>query len=146
MSGKKIDELMQLWACTLEEGQDPPFAGRDHLYDSLDSIRCNVQEWEHFTISFDGEMPAGPLPSWMIREYEVFFRDPRKVLHSQIGNPDFKHDMDYIPKRVYNERGKRQYKDFMTGEWVWAQAVCRTYMLSTSHWPPCFITMLMLLT
>ncbi|CDO70545.1 hypothetical protein BN946_scf184573.g13 [Trametes cinnabarina] len=122
MSGTRIDELMQLWACSLDEGQEPPFAGRVHMYDTFDGIPVGEAPWDHFSISFNGTPPPGPLPSWMIREYEVFFRDPRKVLHNQIGNPDFKDDFDYVPKRMYNDTGKRKYKDFMSGEWVWAQA------------------------
>ncbi|KAI0692032.1 hypothetical protein C8T65DRAFT_699649 [Cerioporus squamosus] len=139
MSGKKINELMQLWACTLKEDQDPPFAGRAELYETLDKIRCGVAPWEHFSIRYNGELPSGPVPSWMIKEYEVYFYDPRQVLHAQIGNPDFKDDMDYVgtfrrytgckddvptyvPKRVYSDTGKCKYKDFMTGDWAWAQA------------------------
>ncbi len=125
MSGQKIDELMQLWACTLAEGQDPPFAGRHHLYDTVDDIRVlfgNIK-WDNFSVTYNGELPQGPLPSWMVREYEIFFRDPREVLHMQLGNPDFKDDMDYIPKRIFNDRGKRKYKDFMSGDWAWDQAV-----------------------
>ena len=66
MSGKKIDELMQLWACTLEESQDPPFAGRTHLYDTIDAIKNGDVPWQRFSISWNGAIGAGPLPSWQV--------------------------------------------------------------------------------
>ena len=140
MSGKRIDELMQLWACTLDEDQDPPFAGRAHMYDTFEEIPVGEARWERFAITFNGTPPPGPLASWMVREYEVFFRDPRKVLHNQLGNPNFKDDLDYIPQRTYNNAGKRKYQDFMSGEWAWAQAVCTIFLLSMSLLYPDAIT------
>lgn len=165
MSGKKIDDLMQLWACTLENDKDPPFTGHSHMYDIIDSIKNGDVPWQRFSISWNGPMAAGPMPSWQvsslssahhsvspcirrspfppharcivcsktvqlltkphyqIREYEVFFRDPRLILHNQIGNPDYVNDIDYIPQRVTID-GSRVYQNFMSGDWIWSQAVC----------------------
>ncbi|KAI0739153.1 hypothetical protein C8Q80DRAFT_1222339 [Daedaleopsis nitida] len=125
MSGKKIDELMQILACFFNEGQDPPFAGRADLYDHIQLIESGEPDWEHFSIVHNGPMvdpPHARIPAWKIKEYTVFFRDPRQVLHNQMANPDFQHDSDYVPKRVYNEKGQRVYKDFASGDWVWGQA------------------------
>ncbi|PSR97181.1 hypothetical protein PHLCEN_2v4359 [Hermanssonia centrifuga] len=30
--------------------------------------------------------------------------------------------MDFSPKRVFGKAGKRQYRDFMSGNWAWSQA------------------------
>ncbi len=125
MSGKKIDELMQLWACTLDDDKDPPFAGHTHMYDTIDAISQGDVPWQRFSISWNGALSDGPLPSWQIWEYEVFFRDPRLVLHNQLGNAEYDKDIDYVPKRVMID-GQRQLKDFMSADWVWTQAVIHT--------------------
>ncbi len=72
MSGKKIDELMQLWACTLEDDKEPP-SGCAHMYDTIGAITHGDVPWQRFSISWNGPLPEGVLPSWQIREYEVFF-------------------------------------------------------------------------
>jgi hypothetical protein len=45
-------------------------------------------------------------------------------LEGQLGNRDFKTELDYSPKQVFGKNGKWQYSDFMSGNWVWDQAVC----------------------
>ncbi|CDO78171.1 hypothetical protein BN946_scf184918.g2 [Trametes cinnabarina] len=122
MSGSKIDELMQLWACTLPPDHDPPFANHEHLYAMIDAISLGEVPWQTFSITYNGPVPDGPMPSWMVREYDVWFRDPRLVLHNQYSNPDFAGHMDWSPKRLHLGDGKRQYKDFMSGDWAWEQA------------------------
>ncbi|KAF8954136.1 hypothetical protein BDZ97DRAFT_1928684 [Flammula alnicola] len=57
----------------------------------------------------------------MDQKFEVWFRDVLQVLENQIGNPDFKGEMDYAPKRVSRNR-KRWYRDLMSGNWSWEQA------------------------
>lgn len=127
MSGKKIDQLMQLWSCTLPEDVDPPFASKAHLYDTLDSIPLGDVSWEDFSVTYNGRLPEGPLPPWMVREYEVLLRNPVDVVRGLLSNPDFHGSVDYIPKKVFNKAGKRELKNFMSGDWAWLQAVCARY-------------------
>ncbi|KAI0830203.1 hypothetical protein BC628DRAFT_1313730, partial [Trametes gibbosa] len=48
-------------------------------------------------------------------------RSLHHVLHAQVSNPNFAHDIDFAPKQVF--RGdEREYKDFMLGEWAWNEA------------------------
>lgn len=129
MSGGKIDELMQLWACTLPEDLDPPFANHHHLYDTIDASSQGEVPWQSFSVTYNGDIPNGAMPSWMVREYDVWFRDPRQVLRNQIGNPDFSGAYDHTPKRVFLANGQRQYKDFMSGDWAWNQAVCDRFAM-----------------
>ncbi|KAI0632415.1 hypothetical protein C8Q77DRAFT_1218797 [Trametes polyzona] len=121
MSGAKISELMQLWAATLPPDQDPPFADDKHMYDTIDSIPLADMPWQAFVVTYVGPRPDGDVPSWMDREYTVWYRCPRRVLHAQLGNPDFADTMDYTPKRVF-QGDHREYKDFMSGDWAWRQA------------------------
>ena len=78
LSGKKIDELMQLWSCTLPEDQDPPFAGHSHLYHTIDSIQFGDVPWQRLFIKYQGpSLHSGyMIPSWMIYEYDIWFRNP----------------------------------------------------------------------
>ncbi|KAH9857837.1 hypothetical protein C2E23DRAFT_865564 [Lenzites betulinus] len=122
MSGSKIDELMQLWACTLPEDEDPPFVSHQHLYATIDAISSGDVPWQTFSVSYNGAIPLGVTPSWMSREYDVWFRDPRLVLRNQYSNRDFASDIDYAPKRLILANGKRQYRDFMSGDWAWNEA------------------------
>jgi len=58
----------------------------------------------------------------MTAKYQVWFRDPRKVIRNILANPDLVNDIDYIPYRDF-EDGKRRYCDFMSGDWAWKQCV-----------------------
>ncbi|KAF7796680.1 hypothetical protein EIP86_007863 [Pleurotus ostreatoroseus] len=122
MSASRIDELMQLWASTLPPGFRPPFADSGDLYNAIDSIGVGEVPWQCFVVTYTGPRPAENVPAWMDAEFEVWFRCPRAILRNQIGNPDFAQEMDYAPKQVYDGNNKRQYKDFMSGNWVWRQA------------------------
>ncbi|KAI0054850.1 hypothetical protein BV25DRAFT_1873266 [Artomyces pyxidatus] len=122
MSGAKIDELMGLWAATLPEDQDPPFADHKDLYETIDDTPLGGVKWESFTVSYTGVVPDVNPPAWMSDEYTVWYRCPRQVLLNQLSNPDFAHEMDYTPKQVYGTNNKREYKDFMSGNWAWKQA------------------------
>ncbi|KAH9851016.1 hypothetical protein C2E23DRAFT_733502 [Lenzites betulinus] len=121
MSAGHINELMQLWASTLPPGQDPPFANARDLYESIDNIPLGDIPWQEFRITYTGDRPDDNVPPWMLREYTVWFRCPRRVLHTQVGNADFANDMDYTPKQVFHG-DQREYKDFMSGDWCWQQA------------------------
>ncbi|KAF7292191.1 hypothetical protein MIND_01246400 [Mycena indigotica] len=61
-------------------------------------------------------------PSWKRKSYRVYHHDARKIMHRQLGNPDFKNELDYAPKQVYDADGGRVYQDFMSGQWAWRQA------------------------
>ncbi|KAF5368711.1 hypothetical protein D9615_010296 [Tricholomella constricta] len=127
MSGKKIDELMDIWAAfqhsdELDDSR-PPFANSKDLYDTIDAIETGDVAWQSFSVQYDGELPEGLTPpTWKTSKFEVWFRDPLTVLEGQLGNRDFNSELDYSPKRIYGKNGKRQYSDFMSGNWAWDQA------------------------
>lgn len=125
MSAKDIDKLLQLWAATLPDDQDPPFADHGDLYSTIDATALGDVPWESFSVTYDGDLPEdGPVEAWKQAEYKVYFRDPRLVLHNQLANADFKDESDWAPKQVFDTGGKREYCDFMSGNWAWGQAVC----------------------
>lgn len=124
MSAGKVDELMDIWAATVaRHGEDPPFTNHRHLQAKIDSISLGHVPWQSFTCSYQGELPqiTNP-PDWMKKKHNVWFRDPRQVVHNILSNPDFNGQIDYIPFQEFGD-GKRQWSDFMSGDWPWKQAV-----------------------
>ena len=123
MSAGNINELLELWAATLPEDQDPPFVNKQDLYDTIDNIEIGDAPWKSFSVSFNGDLHEGDTTSWKHATYDVWYRDPRTVLHNQLKSRDFASEMDFAPKEVRDENDKRRYTDFMSGDWAWRQAV-----------------------
>lgn len=131
MSAGNITTLMDIWAELNGRDHDdpnPPFDKSKDLYDTIDAIPFGDVPWQGFSVKYSGEIPANP-PSWMMKSYEVWFRDPLKVMESQIGNRDFDGKIDYAPKQVRGKNGRRQFCDLMSGDWAWEQAVCNYWFL-----------------
>ncbi|KAF6751439.1 hypothetical protein DFP72DRAFT_991344 [Ephemerocybe angulata] len=122
MSAGNINYLMTLWNAYQQQSSEPPYGGAKSLYSTIDSIPYGNIPWEGFKVKYDGELPAGDVPTWMTQEYEVWFRNPLDVMEAQLANPEFAHDIDYAAKEVKSRDGKRQYIDLMSGEWAWEQS------------------------
>ena len=63
----------------------------------------------------------------MTSAHDVWFRDPHLVVRNMIDNPNYGDQFDSAPTQTFNSKGHRQYQDFMTGDWVWEEAVCFYY-------------------
>ncbi|PBL04023.1 hypothetical protein ARMGADRAFT_912473, partial [Armillaria gallica] len=122
MPAGQLNDLLQIWCSTMQNGTDPPLANTDDLYQTIDATTIGSVPWESFTISYSGDMGPGEPPSWKTAEYEVFYRDPHAILLNQLSNQDFAAEMDFAPKRVTDAQGKCHYQDFMSGNWAWRQA------------------------
>ena len=64
----------------------------------------------------------------MTTEYTIWYRNPQRLFHNMLGNPEFAGHIDYAPLRQFSpsEDGDelvREYENFMSGDWVWKQAV-----------------------
>jgi hypothetical protein len=127
MAGKKVVELMDIWAAYNQSAWpdfDPPFASAQDLYETIDSTDVGGISWQAFSVQFNGAVTDNSeLPGWKTQTYEVWFRDPLKIAEAQISNKDFHREMDYSPKREFSRSGRRQFSDFMSGNWAWNQAV-----------------------
>lgn len=120
MSGNHIDKLMSLWNA---HSSTSPFADHQHLYSTIDATPLADIEWRAFTVTYTGPRPDGEVPAWMEVEYTVYYRCPRQVLHAQLGNRKLHGEIDYTPKKIYRGH-ERVLENFMSGDWVWTQAVC----------------------
>ncbi|KAJ7312726.1 hypothetical protein DFH08DRAFT_791300 [Mycena albidolilacea] len=121
MSAGAIDELMQNWA-SRDDAPDPPFADHKDLYSTIDATGLSHVPWQSFEVSYNQPVAVDDTTPWKRKSYTVYFRDPHLILQQQLANPDFKHDMDFAPKRVFAADGTREYMDFMSGNWAWRQA------------------------
>jgi hypothetical protein len=123
MPGAQIDVLFDLWAASGDDGTEPPFASHNDLYETIDSIPLGDLPWTCFTVKYNGCLPDGEVPPWMTADYEVWCRDVRMLLRSQLANPDFNGQIDYTPLQTFGPTGKREWSNLMTGNWAWKQAV-----------------------
>lgn len=127
MAGEQVDDLMHILASMDEEGQ-PPFAGQDDVYKSIDRI-AEKDEWSSLTLwHADGDGVAEgedtrTLPTWKQAKYDLWLRDAKKVVQAQISNPELKDHMDYAPRQVFGNKHQRVWSDFMSGNWAWDQCV-----------------------
>lgn len=122
MSASKIDCLMQILAA-LYGDREPPWGSHDALYTSIDAIPYGDCPWQSFAVRYSGVLPEDP-PSWMLADYDVWYRSPLTILEQQLGNPDFNGDIDYAAKVVTDRNGQREVCDLMSGQWAWNQSVC----------------------
>jgi hypothetical protein len=124
MSAKHTDFLLSLWAATLaKHGDKPPFADHKDLHDTIDASELGDIRWESFEAEYSGEKPSINRPPWMDAPYDVWFRDPRLSARNILSNPSVANELDLRPYREFSIQDERQWKDFMSGDWAWEQAV-----------------------
>ena len=139
MSGSHIDEILQLWKASLLE-IDPdasgPFKNHRDLYETIDQSTSVDNPWMSFSLSYGKELPeTGPIPTWMTTSTEIWYRDPRRLIHNIVGSPDFRDEIDYVPYHEYvGDRNNHQFHDFFSGDWAWKQAVS-TNTTTFMSWP-----------
>jgi len=55
--------------------------------------------------------------------HEIWYRDPQLLFKGMLENPKFQGFFDYAPLWQYNAYGDHQYKNIMSGNWAWKQAM-----------------------
>ncbi|KAG2068101.1 hypothetical protein BDR04DRAFT_1158333 [Suillus decipiens] len=123
MPAGQIDQLLDLWVSTLtKHNNNPPFADHCDLYHVIDSLPFGDVPWQCFTVAYNGKRLTDKDRPWMDGEYKVWFCDPHEVVHNMLTNLTYANEMDYCQYRKYSTEGdKRQWKDFLSGNWVWDQ-------------------------
>ncbi|KAJ2927270.1 hypothetical protein H1R20_g9824, partial [Candolleomyces eurysporus] len=96
MSAKKIDYLLEIWALDkAKTGNLAPFNSYAQMYAAIDAIDFGDAPWQSFAMSFadDNDHPANT--PWKSASYEVWYRDPSRVISNLLDNPDFDGQFDY---------------------------------------------------
>ncbi|KAI6155534.1 hypothetical protein BKA82DRAFT_4326700 [Pisolithus tinctorius] len=124
MSAKKLDMLLEIWAASLLAlGGDLLFNNHAELYRVIDSTCVSEVPWEDFTIRYTAEVRDEETAPWMFDNYDVWYRDPQKVIHNILASSDLAAEMDYVPYREYDAtNNERCWQDFMSGNWAWEEA------------------------
>ena len=137
LSNNSIDTLLDLWSATLVPHNDTaPFTDHKHIHSTIDAIKLDSVPWRSYTARYNGIRPEdGPAPEWMDADYHLWYRDPRKVIHNILANPDLVDGIDYVPYNEF-ENDKRRYCDFMSGNWAWEQCVCIFLLLMLTRANP----------
>lgn len=123
-SNDTIDRLLSIWSATLiPHGDSAPILDHDDLHSTIDAIKLGHVPWQSYTAKYNALRPENaPAPEWMNDTYQLWYRDPRKVIHNIFANPDLADGIDFVPYHDF-EDGKRRYCDFMSGDWAWRQCV-----------------------
>ncbi|KAH9990721.1 hypothetical protein BJV77DRAFT_1060934 [Russula vinacea] len=112
MPGTEIDKIMQIWANTLPDDCDPPFANHADLYATIDATTLGNAPWQSFSVTYMGTLPEhGEILPWMLTAYD-----------NQLRNPSFKNQFDYTPYQKFNDNGEHEWGDFMSANWAYQQA------------------------
>uniref|UniRef100_A0A0W0FJN9 C2H2-type domain-containing protein n=1 Tax=Moniliophthora roreri TaxID=221103 RepID=A0A0W0FJN9_MONRR len=121
-SAPHINEMMEIIAAMGSEEVPPLFADHRDLYATIDACEDGSVLWQAFSVKYDGPREPGKTALWMDQKYMVYFHDPRAVLHRQLGNPDFAGELETTPYEAESHDGKRQYQNFMSGNWAMREA------------------------
>ncbi|KIK80883.1 hypothetical protein PAXRUDRAFT_157421, partial [Paxillus rubicundulus Ve08.2h10] len=97
MLAKQIDFLLTIWGTSLlQHGGQPLFASHDDLYKTIDSMPLGDVKWQSFSIKYTSDQPFSNVPLWMDDTYKTWFRDPHKLVHMMLENPDFTDQMTFV--------------------------------------------------
>ncbi|KAJ2911359.1 hypothetical protein MD484_g9055, partial [Candolleomyces efflorescens] len=127
MSAKKIDYLLEVWALDKAKSGDlAPFDSYTQMYGTIDAIEFGDAPWQSFSMNFaeDTDHPADA--PWKSASYEVWYRDPARVISNLLDNPDFDTQFDYaafVELDKSNGGQRRRWNDFMSGNWAWRRSI-----------------------
>ena len=87
--------------------------------------------WQSCTLNYKGSPPEilgpnGESPPWTTADYDIWFHDAHLLIQEMISNPDFAGEFDFAPYQEYSTDGQHWFKDFMSGDWAWKQAVSQS--------------------
>ena len=122
MSKTQTNKLIEIWEDLADQHRgEQPFQNTQDVLDTINEINLGHVPWETFSLKYPDEPPFNA-PSWMTKEYRVWFCDPREVMHMILKNQDFNGEIDYCLHQIFVD-GKQKYLNFMSANWAWNQAV-----------------------
>lgn len=94
----QVDDLMQVLASFEENHGHPPFHSDTHLLDTIDSITSHDVPWQSLSLrhpDYEANLNDEDVPPWKHAEFDVWYRDPCKLLKNQLSNLEFVDGIDY---------------------------------------------------
>ena len=128
MLQSQVDRLMQLWMVSmLCHNDQSPFTDHSDLHQVIDAIPHSDASWKSIQVKYSGVIPEHGAPRWMMKGYDVWYRDPSAVVANLLSNPDFHGHFDYVPHHEFESTGQCQWENLMSGNWAWHHAVCLVF-------------------
>ncbi|KAH9023609.1 hypothetical protein EDB85DRAFT_2075297 [Lactarius pseudohatsudake] len=123
MSASNINELLKYWVQSVTQDETlSPFDSCHSLYATIDAIRDGDAPWQCMMVSAATDDLSEDVPLWKRQDFEVWYRDPDVVIANLLDNPDFASQFDAAPYIATDSQGKRQWTDFMSGQFVWRRS------------------------
>ena len=124
LSAPIADTLLMLWADSMA-GQDAsaPFKNHEELHSTIDKSALGDSPWQCFVTNLPENVDKST-PSWMLKTYEVWYRNLDAVISAMLGNPDFDGQFDLCPYIDLNPDGTRRWNNIMSGNLAWMNSVC----------------------
>ena len=124
-----IVKALDLWAASiLEYGGDTPWSNAQELYATIDTIQHGEAPWRTFKLCYNGPLPEGTPPRWMMDTFELCTRDARTLLHQQLGTNEFKDKIHYVPYQQFRGDGSCVWSNLMSADWAAQQVVSAFYL------------------
>ncbi|RXW11860.1 hypothetical protein EST38_g13995 [Candolleomyces aberdarensis] len=123
MPAKKIDYLLEIWAFDkMKNDSLAPFGSYTEMYSAIDAIEFGDAPWQSFSMNFADDPGHSADTSWKSATYDVWYRDPTRVISNMLDNPDFDGQFDYSAFVEVNDKGQRVWNDFMGANYIWRRS------------------------
>ena len=128
-----INALLELWARSLANfDADAPFRSYQEMHSIIDSSMLGNVPWKCLVTGVSGDIDEHA-PSWMQKNYEVWYRDPDTVVSTMLDNPDFDGQFDFCPYVDIGADGKHHWGNVMSGNVAWRHCVSCVISESTAY-------------
>lgn len=116
------------------------------MYNAIDATKVGDVSWKSFSNFYTDDHSQKATnentESWKRKEYDVWYRDPLEVIRNLVDNPALEGEFDYVPFREYqpkedsDDNKERVFRNYMSGNFAWEQAVSHE-SCSIRSWRKC---------
>jgi Plavaka transposase len=118
-SASIIDDLLEIWEeVCIDSGTSSPLESHEEMHAIIDSSKLADVHWQCLQTEFTDPVDESA-PAWMRTTYDVWYRDPERVVSMMLENPDFNGQFDLCPYIDLNAKGSRRWCNVMSGNIAW---------------------------